>query len=151
MTYIEDLWSLTGNRTLLLAGAALILRDPAGRILLQRRNDDGTWGLPGGYLEIGETLEEAARREAREELGLTFGPLRLFDIFAGPEHYHDYPDHGRVYAVSIVYVADNVQGPLEADQTETREARFFPATALPTPLERNTSTILSTFLKLPSP
>ena len=151
MTYIEDLWSLTGNRTLLLAGAALILRDPAGHILLQRRNDDGTWGLPGGYLEIGETLEDAARREAREELGLTLGPLRLFDIFAGPEHYHDYPDHGRVYAVSIVYVADDVQGPLEADQTETKEARFFPLTALPTPLERNTSTILSTFLKQPSP
>ena len=151
MTYIEDLWSLTGNRTLLLAGAALILRDPAGRILLQRRNDDGTWGLPGGYLEIGETLEEAARREAREELGLTLGPLRLFDIFAGPEHYHDYPDHGRVYAVSIVYVAENVQGPIKADQSETKEARYFSATTLPTPLERNTSTILSTFLKQPSP
>lgn len=142
MTYIEDLWELTGDRPLLLAGTALIARDRNGRIILQRRGDDGTWGLPGGYLELGETLEEGARREAREELGLDPGNLHFFAVFAGPEHYHEYPEHGRVYAVSIVYVADNVAGPLRADQGETMEARFFPPDDLPDDLERNSRTIL---------
>lgn len=150
MTYIEELWELTGERPLLLPGTALIARDREGRILLQRRGDDGTWGLPGGYLEIGETLEDGARREAREEMGLELDELRFFAVFAGPEHYHEYPRHGRVYAVSIVYLAENVTGPLKADQSETREIRFFPPAELPDDLERNTREILGSYLEDPA-
>ncbi|OKP87763.1 hypothetical protein A3844_10175 [Paenibacillus helianthi] len=49
--------------------------------LLQRRTDNGLWGLPGGSLELGETLPEVAKRELLEETGLIANSLTLFDVF----------------------------------------------------------------------
>ena len=70
MTYVAELREAVGDRPILLPSTALIALDPEGRILLQRRTDDGTWGLPGGLMEIGEAPEEAVVRETREEMGL---------------------------------------------------------------------------------
>lgn len=50
-----------------------------------RRTDNGAWTIPGGMTEPGETVEETARREVREETGLTVGTMTLFDAFSGPE------------------------------------------------------------------
>ena len=69
MDYIHGLRPLIGHRKIILNAATTIIeRD--GRILLQRRADNGKWGLIGGLLEMNETYEEAAIREAREETGL---------------------------------------------------------------------------------
>ncbi|HLA24624.1 MAG TPA: NUDIX domain-containing protein [bacterium] len=67
MGYVGDLRLLVGTRPLILVGAAVIVRDKRGAILLQRRVDNNKWSLPGGALEPGETLAEAARREVLEE------------------------------------------------------------------------------------
>ena len=99
MSYVEELRAAVGERPLLLAGTGLLATDPAGRLLLQRRSDDGTWSLVGGYLEIGESPAEAVRREAQEEVGLELGEVRLYGVFASPEFFHDYPQDGRVYSV----------------------------------------------------
>ena len=56
--------------------------DRRGRVLLQQRSDGGQWGLPGGSLEIGETLHEALAREVREETGLTVVPRRLIGLYS---------------------------------------------------------------------
>lgn len=61
--------------------AWLIVQDDAGRVLLGRRSGssyaDGLWGLPGGHVEAGETLAQAAAREALEEVGLRVNPAAL--------------------------------------------------------------------------
>ena len=68
-----------------------------GAIILQRGKEPlkGWWSLPGGALEVGETLEDAVRREVREETGLEIQPVRMFEIFerimrdaAGAPEYH---------------------------------------------------------------
>ncbi len=64
--YIVELRKVIGNRPLIACSACVIVVDDAERILLQRRTDNGLWGLPGGAMEIGETLEQTARREAYE-------------------------------------------------------------------------------------
>jgi 8-oxo-dGTP pyrophosphatase MutT (NUDIX family) len=69
MGYIMDLRKEVGTRPLIMAGACVILIDENQRMLLQLRNDNNCWGLPGGSLEIGETLEEVAIRELFEETG----------------------------------------------------------------------------------
>src|SRR5438093_7618790 len=92
MGYVEELRRLIGHRPLLLPGANVLVLDGAGRVLLQRRRDTGEWGVIGGGLELDETVEEAARREVREETGLEIGELTLVDVVAGPRFRRTYPN-----------------------------------------------------------
>ena len=76
MDYIKSIRPKLGHDKIILnCAGALIVKD--GRLLLQRRSDNGLWGLPGGLLELDETYEEAARREIREETGLTATEVRF--------------------------------------------------------------------------
>ena len=68
--YIMDLRKIVGHRPLLQVGASVIVEDAQGRILLQKRADNHCWGYAGGSVELDEVVEEAARRELREETGL---------------------------------------------------------------------------------
>ena len=69
MDYIHELRKEIGPRKIILnCAGALIIQD--GKILFQRRTDNGRWGLIGGLLEMNETYEQAALREIREETGL---------------------------------------------------------------------------------
>jgi 8-oxo-dGTP diphosphatase len=73
-------------------GVAVAAQTSNGRWLLIRRRDTGGWALPGGTLEWGETLLEAAHRELREEAGVTIeGPLTLSGVYSSPER--DYRFH----------------------------------------------------------
>jgi ADP-ribose pyrophosphatase YjhB (NUDIX family) len=57
-----------------------------GKILLQRRSNTGLWALPGGTMEIGETIGEAAIRETKEEAGLDVEPEYIVGIYTNPRH-----------------------------------------------------------------
>lgn len=100
-----------------------IIRDGQGRIVLVRRAIDpglGRWVFPGGYVDRGEPLEEAARREAREECGLDIQLDGLVDI---------YSYRGRTPIV-IVYAASCVSGELALDE-ESQDGRWFEPSAIP--------------------
>jgi ADP-ribose pyrophosphatase YjhB (NUDIX family) len=145
MSFVKEIRAAVGDdRPLLLAGTGLLLTDPDGRLLLVRRADDDTWGLVGGYLEIGEGPEEAARREAQEETGFEAEGVELFGVFAGPEIYHDY-DQGRVHGVTIVYTGRVAGGEPKIQPEEVKEARFFPLDALPPKLEQSAGPILARY------
>ena len=63
MSYIQELRLLVGHHPLIMAGAAVLIFDEQNRLLLQHRKDNQQWGLIGGSMEIGESLEETAKRE----------------------------------------------------------------------------------------
>ena len=84
--YIMGLRKIVGHRPLLQVGASTVVRDEKGRILLQKRTDNGCWGYAGGSVELDENVEEAARRELYEETGLIAQEMRLVGVFSGPEH-----------------------------------------------------------------
>ena len=70
--------------------------DGEGRVLLLRRADDGTWGLPGGGVEPGETWSDAARRECREETGWSVRITGVLGLYSDPAtQLHTYPDGRR--------------------------------------------------------
>ncbi|MGG3506550.1 NUDIX domain-containing protein [Paenibacillus lautus] len=69
---------------IIVTGGAII-RDHHGRILLQRRSDYGNWGLPGGGMEAGESVEETMRREVLEETGLVSAIMNSMGSIADPE------------------------------------------------------------------
>jgi 8-oxo-dGTP diphosphatase len=63
--------------------------NPSGELLLVRRRDSGYWALPGGTLELSESIEDCARREVREETGVQLGELRIVGTYTGrPLHHH---------------------------------------------------------------
>ena len=129
--YVRELRAIVGHRPPVVAGAAILILDRAGKVLLHRRSDDGLWSLPGGALEPGESLEEAARREAAEETGLTLGELTLVDVFSGPEFFHEYPNGDQAFVVGAAFAARDVPGTPVVDGREVTDVRFFPLDALP--------------------
>ena len=121
MNYIHQMRSAIGKQPLILAAAGVLIVDKDRNLLLQRRSDNGQWGIPGGSMELGETIEQAARREALEETGLIVNDLTLFDVFSGEAFRYSYPNGDRVEVVAVVYTAHEVQGELKADGAETLE------------------------------
>ena len=139
MSYLAELRAIVGSRPLFSIGASAIVQDEGGRVLLQRRSDDGLWGLPGGGLEPGETFEQAARRELNEETGLDT-PLMFWQAVSGAHLYHRYPNGDQVYFVGglsrgrLPAAALNKAVP-DADG-ETLELRWFDLSDLP-PISAN--------------
>lgn len=127
MDYIHDLRKVTGPRKLILnCAGAVIVRD--GKILFQRRTDNGRWGLIGGLLEMNETYEQAALREIREETGLE---VRL-NHFLGIFHNHDmvWSNGDAAHVVSAMFTAEIVSGEPRIDE-ESYELRFFGKDEIP--------------------
>ena len=79
MGYIENLRAAVGNQPLILVGVAVAVLNETGEILLQKRMD-GLWGVPGGFIELGESTEDAGRREVLEETGIEIGKLDLVGV-----------------------------------------------------------------------
>jgi len=129
--YILELRKLVGHRPLLQVGASVIPVDSEGRILLELRADNHCWGYPGGSVEPGEQLEEAAARELFEETGLTAHSLELFGVFSGPEMHYVYPNGDEVYNVDVLYICRNWSGELRCQLEEVKELRFFSPAELP--------------------
>jgi ADP-ribose pyrophosphatase YjhB (NUDIX family) len=92
-----------------------------GRILLDHRRD-GQWGLIGGALEIGESLEECVRRETLEETGLKITNLKLLGTFSHSSRIIDRHDHV-VQSVTICFSGESNSDEIQLS-TESKEAKF---------------------------
>ena len=130
---------------IIMVGATVLILNTERQLLMMRRTDNGCWGVPGGAMEPGEHIEDAARRETREETGLDVGSLQLFNVFSGPELYYRYPNGAEVYNVSVVYMTDDVQGKLALDPAEHSEAGYFALDQLPEPISPPIRPILEAF------
>ena len=80
MNYIKNIRKKVGHDKIFLNFSGGILQK-SGRILLQRRSDKGTWGIPGGAIELGESATEALIREYYEETGIKIKPLKLLNVY----------------------------------------------------------------------
>lgn len=129
--YIMDLRKIVGHRPLLQVGASVIVEDPQGRILLEKRSDNHCWGYAGGSVELDEVVEAAARRELLEETGLIAGELALFGVFSGKETHYIYPNGDEVSNVDIVYLCRDYSGNLKCQEGEVEELRFFAVNEIP--------------------
>lgn len=111
------------------AVSAVIFGD--GKVLLHRRSDNGQWGLPGGSVEIGETVSQAMVREVKEETGLDVQIMRIVGVYSDPRYQMvSYPDGRGVHYISTVFECQIVGGALTTSP-ETLELGFFDPYDLP--------------------
>lgn len=113
-----------------LCGASVIIYN-GDYLLLQRRRDNGCWGYHGGRIEVGEVVEEAAKRELFEETGLSAGSLTLFGVFSGPNLHHVYPDGNEFDIIDIVFISDDFSGEPKMQESEVTDLRWFHYTQIP--------------------
>ncbi|AAU18214.1 DNA mismatch repair protein MutT [Bacillus thuringiensis] len=131
MGYIEELRKVFGSRPLNLAGVAVAVFNEQGQILLQQRRN-GIWGVPGGFVELGESTEEAGRREVFEETGIEIGTLQLISVFSGKEFFVKLPNGDEFYPITIAYLCKDIKGGLlKADGIESLSVQFFDFDKLP--------------------
>ena len=122
-----------GHQRIFITFVSVVLRDERGFVLLQRRGDIDTWGLPGGSLEMGETLEACARRELAEETGLAAGKLSLVGVYSEAAFEYTYPNGDQTQQYTICLQGQVAGGRLQVDGVETRELRFYSPEQLPLP------------------
>lgn len=109
MSYISEMRKYIGHAPMAAVGATVVvLKD--NKILLNLRSDTKTWGIPGGAAELGETLEETAARELKEETDLTAERFTLLHLFSGNDFYFKYPNGDELYSVIALYLAEDVSG-----------------------------------------
>lgn len=103
------------ERQIIVTGGAII-RDEQQRILWQKRADSNDWGLPGGGMHAGETVEETMLREVKEETGLEVISSTLYAVYSGERLKYTYPDGNDVVFVMFIFdVVVDLEGKLDSD------------------------------------
>lgn len=129
----DFVWGVLKHKFVLLQdGAAAIIVNGQGQILLQSRADRDKWGLPGGCQELGERFQDTIIREVKEETNLDVNEedLELIDIVSGTSRRNDYPNGDVVINNTALYCIRNYSGELKWD-TESKEMKFFDLDNLP--------------------
>lgn len=142
MSYISTLRKLVGTQPLITVGATILVVNDKKEILFQHRSDTLDWGLPGGSMELAETIKEVAARELKEETGLTGINFNLMGVFSGPRYYFRYPNGDETYSVINLFHAKNVSGVLEMNDGESINLEYFNKDNLPANIEKRAKALL---------
>lgn len=121
--YYDDPSAPSANS--LVPAASAVVVDESGRIVLQRRRDNEMWALPGGAMELGESVAECAIRETREETGLDVEVTGVVGIYSDPKHVFAYDD-GEVRQEFSICVLARVAGGAVRVSDESHEVKAFP-------------------------
>src|ERR1700690_2836315 len=108
-------------------------------VLIERRNFPFGWALPGGFVDVGEKVEDAAVRELREETTLEVELRALLGVYSRPDR------DPRGQTVTVVYVGSATGTPRGGDDAQV--ARLFPPAAPPTPLAFDHAEILADYIR----
>jgi 8-oxo-dGTP diphosphatase len=129
--YLRNLRAKIGHDVLLTPGVAAVIVNDRGEVLLQRRSDDGRWGLPGGAMEPGEEPAETLVREVLEETALEVVPERIVGVYSGPDFRVRYDNGDEAMIVSITFACRPVAGEPRVNDDESLEIRYFAPDSLP--------------------
>lgn len=134
-----------GHETIIMPCACLIIEDGNGNILLQKRVDDGKWGYHGGAVEADEAVEDALKREVKEELNIELDEISLFGICSGPEYHHVYPNGDETSPIDIVYLCRKYHGEMKIQEEEVADVKWFGKDNLPANMCDNAARVIADY------
>ncbi|MEV4535390.1 NUDIX domain-containing protein [Asanoa sp. NPDC049518] len=146
--YYDDPQAPTANS--LVPSANVVVVNDAGDLLLIRRSDNENWALPGGAMDLGESLPDTAVRETLEETGVQVEITGLVGIYTDPRHVLLYTSNGEVrQECSIVFAARAIGG-TPTPSAESTEVRWTtPSVAASLPMDRSMRMRIDQFLNSP--
>ncbi|VEU82663.1 NUDIX hydrolase [Acholeplasma hippikon] len=147
MSYISDIRKFVNHAPIFMpASAAIIVK--YDKILLQQRSDNLKWGLHGGSMELGETLEETLIREVKEETNLDILSYCFFKNYSGKDFKITYPNGDVCYVIDHIYVVDQYKGDLKPQKNEVKTLQWFSFDEIPwDDLMHHNKIILKDFMK----
>ena len=128
--YIKELRSKIGHMAIFSPVVTLIVYKD-GKILLQKREDNGCWAIHGGGIEPGEKYMDALKREIKEELNIIPKNPILLGIYSGEELFNTYPNGDKVYVLNHVFFCDEYDGEINFNDGEVKELKWFDLKELP--------------------
>ena len=114
-------------------------------ILLNLRTDTNNWGIPGGSMELYETIEETAIRELKEEAGISAEELELVTVLSGKDYYFEYPNGDKLCTVIVLFKVKNYSGTVKVSDRESKDLKFFALDKLPN-MEKRAQRIIDKIL-----
>ena len=145
MSYIKDLRKYVGHAPILTAGVLLFVFNDKDEVLMQLRTDYKKYGFPGGAMELGESFEEVARRELKEETNLDIIDLEMVKVLSGKDTYREYPNGDKLYDITAIYVVKKYSGDLKVNDNESKKLEWFNADNLPFNMTEHTKNYLNKF------
>lgn len=131
MGYIMDLRKYVGHAPLIGLGATTLVFNEKNELLLNLRTDTNTWGIPGGSMELYETIEDTAVRELKEEAGILAEQLELVTVLSGEEYFFEYPNGDKMCTVIVLFKVKNYVGEIKVSDNESKQLKFFALDNLP--------------------
>jgi ADP-ribose pyrophosphatase YjhB (NUDIX family) len=133
MSYLDFTGKPVQRPTEVRPAVSAVILDKRGEVLLQKRADNGFWALPGGFVDIGESIEQAVMREVLEETGLRVVVNRVVGVYSDPQRHAiaSYPDGNVIQVVGICFECSAETSELRLS-SESTDIHYFPPDDLPT-------------------
>jgi 8-oxo-dGTP pyrophosphatase MutT (NUDIX family) len=132
--YIKQLRARIGHMKVVIPGVRALLLNDVGELLLQKRGDFLSWGLPAGVVDVGNSALDTLKQEVLEETGLTVVRAEPFGVYTDPKYSVTYPNGDEVQTFTLAFVVREWYGELACDGIEAIDVRFFPLDRLPEPM-----------------
>jgi ADP-ribose pyrophosphatase YjhB (NUDIX family) len=133
LDYIRMLREKIGNTKIIVPGVRALIFNERKELLLEKQRHFGSWSLPHGCIDVGESAYDAVKREIQEETGLIILHANPFGLYTDPKYSITYPNGDEVQTFTVAFVVTKWTGEPTIDDDEVDELDFFALDNLPEP------------------